>query len=290
MRTTQSLLVEATQKLIELQSHPEWKSQLPIRCPPVLWFGNKNSPKQKILTLGANPSRREFLRDNAARAIDKVGLCADQSLLTYLEQPDNRFHLLRTGAQMAEILASESLQDQIIAGYNAYFSKNPYSGWFGHDRNDSYKVEGFLRGFGASYYDGNAIPLQAIHIDLFPFVTFEDFSQIKGIADVALFADRWAQLLVSGLVETLLPAVLLVFGRTNCDYFAQYIDPSLSDMAWKECLAGKYFVGHSERFRVPVVGLSTNLGNPKGFTAATLRQFGEKVRSAVQKIGIDLTA
>lgn len=282
MRTTHSLLVEATRKLIELHGDPEWANQLPGRCPPVLWFGNEYSPKRKVLTLGANPSRKEFLIDSATRAFEKIRSSGDQSLLSYLERPHNRFRVLYSGEQMADILTSESLQGEIIASYNSYFENNPYN-WFGHNRDNTYKVEGFLRGFGASYYGGDAFQLQAIHIDLFPFATLDDFGQIKAIADTALFANKWAQRLVGRLVEALSPAILILFGRTNCGYFAKYIDPSLSNMGWEPFLSGQYFVGHSERFDLPVVGLSTNLGNPKGFDAATLKKFGEHVQNAVPK-------
>jgi hypothetical protein len=185
--------------------------------------------------------------------------------------------------KMVDILTSESLQDEIIARYNSYFKNNPYD-WFGRNSDNTYRVEGFLRGFGASYYDGNAFQLQAIHIDLFPFATFDDFKQIRAIADAALFADGWAQGLVGRLVEALSPQILILFGRTNCGYFAKYIDPSLLQVGWESFPPAQYFVGHSQRFGLPVVGLSTNLGNPKGFNAVTLKQFGEHLRNAVQKL------
>ncbi len=186
---------------------------------------------------------------------------------------------------MADILTSESLQGEIIASYNAYFKNKPYD-WFGRNCDNAYKVEGFLRGFGASYYDGNAFQLRAIHIDLFPFATCDDFGQIKRIADAALFADQSAQQLVGRLIEALSPVMLILFGRTNCGYFAKYIDPSLSKMDWKSFSPGQYFMDHSKRFDLPVVGLSTNLGNPKGFNATTLKKFGEHVQNAVQKTSI----
>jgi hypothetical protein len=283
MCTSHSLLVKATRKLLELRSDRAWFIQLPSRCPPVLWFGNGSSPKPKVLTFGANPSRKEFLSDSAAQAIEKVRSSGDQSLLSYLEPPDSRLRLLTPVERMADILDSESLRDEIIASYNSYFAGKPYKKWFGHNRDGSYYVEGFLRGFGASYYDGNATRLQAIHIDLFPFVTLDDFGQIKEIADTALFGDGWVPDFVGQLVEALSPEVLILFGRTNCGYFAKYIDGSLSNVGWDRFPSGQYFVGHSEKCGLPVIGLSTNLGNPKGFTAATLKQFGEHVQSALKK-------
>ena len=71
METPQALLLDATCKLVELHDDPKWAAQLPTRCPPVLWFGNATSSKPKVLTLGANPSREEFLSDSSARAIER---------------------------------------------------------------------------------------------------------------------------------------------------------------------------------------------------------------------------
>jgi hypothetical protein len=283
MSPTHSLLIEATRKLIELHSERDWIDQLPTRCPPVLWFGNESSPKRKVLTIGANPSRKEFLWDSSTEATEKIRSSGDQLLLSYREPPDNRFRLLSVAEQMTDILTSESLQSEIIASYNSCFINKPYD-WFGSDRDDTYKVEGFLRGFGASYYDGNASSFQAIHIDLFPFATRDDFKQIRAIADATLFAGGWAQGLVGRLVETLCPQILILFGRTNCGYFAKYIDSSLLQVRWESFPPAQYFVSHSKRFGLPVVGLSTNLGNPKGFNAVTLKQFGEHLHNAVQKL------
>ena len=281
METPQALLLDATCKLVELHDDPKWAAQLPTRCPPVLWFGNATSAKPKVLTLGANPSREEFLSDSSARAIEKVRQSGDQSLLSYLEPPNHRFRVLFRSETLADILNSEKLQGQILTSYNAYFTRNPYKTWFGHNRDNSYKVEGFLRGFGASYYECSAVPQQAIHIDLFPFATLDDFVRIKEMAHAAFFADGWAQRLVGGLVEFLSPTVLILFGRTNCKHFGLYVDRSVSSNPWHSFSAGKYFVGRSKRFDVPVVGLSTNLGNPRGFDALGLRAYGERLRQVV---------
>ena len=281
MQTAHAMLIDATRKLIELHDDPKWATQLPSRCPPVLWFGNATSSKPKVLTIGANPSRREFLSDSSAQAMEKVRQSGNQSLLSYLEPPHHRFRLLSGSERLVDILGSEKLQGEILTGYHGYFTRNPYKTWFGHNRDDSYNVEGFLRGFGASYFD--AVPQQAIHIDLFPFATLDDFLAIKEMAKTAFFADGWAQRLVGGLIEFLSPTVLVVFGRTNCKYFDLYIDRPESSRPWQPFASGQYFVGRSKRFDVPVVGLSTNLGNPIGFTASGLRAYGKHLRQLVDE-------
>ncbi len=280
-----SLLIDASRKLIELHADPNWATELPIRCPPVLWFGNAASSKPKVLTIGANPSRQEFLSDTSAQAMEKVRRTGNQSLLTYREPPDNRFRVLLDGEHLSDILTSAKLQQQIIASYNSYFGGHPYTVWFGHDRDDSYKVEGFLRGLGASYYEGNEALSQAIHIDLFPFATLDDFGGIKALADMSLFSDGWAQSLLSRLVKFLSPEAVVLFGRTNCKYFQSYIDHSATCCFEQSYGEGKYFVCRSERFGVPVVGLSTNLGNPKGFNASELREYGKRIRELMHEAG-----
>ena len=106
--------------------------------------------------------------------------------------------------KLADILTSQPLREEIIQSYNSYFAGNPYKEWFGHNRDNSYKVEGFLRGLRALYFDVNTVPLQGIHIDLFPFATVDDFGAIKETVYAAPFADGWAQRLVSRLIECFL--------------------------------------------------------------------------------------
>lgn len=271
------MLIDATRKLIELRDNPKWATQLPSRCPPVLWFGDATSSKPKILTIGANPSRKEFLSDSSSRAMDKVRRAGDESLLSYLEPPKHRFRILSMSEALADILTSENLQREIIDSYNGYFRRNPYKKWFGHNRDDSYNVEGFLRGFGASYYDWEAVPHQAIHIDLFPFATLDDFARLKEMAQRVFFADGWARSLVGRLIEFLSPTTLIIFGRTNCEYFGQYVDESVSVAPWRPFGSGRFFVARSQRFDVIVVGLSTNLGNPVRFSASDLCAYGSHV-------------
>ncbi len=280
MQAAHPLLIAATQKLIELRRDCKWALQLPDRCPPVLWFGNAASPKPKVVTVGANPSRQEFLRDNAPKAAAKVRQASDHSLLSYLEPPHNRFRVLVARESLEDIQTSSSLREEIIASYNNYFEREPYQSWFGHDREDSYKVEGFLRGLGASYY--GFARLQAIHIDLFPFATVSDFGQIVSMASASLFADGWVQRLVNQLVANLCPQALVVFGRTNARYFRQFIDPAAEKPDWRPFGLGKYHVAHSTQLGAPVVLLSTNLGNPKGFSAKSLREFGSHIGQLIE--------
>lgn len=276
MDEAHALLIDATGKLIALRQSSDWARELPERCPPVIWFGDATSPKPKILTLGANPSRQEFLSDNAPTASMKVHQAGDHSLLAYLEPPHNRFRLLRSDERLADVLASASLREEIIASYNNYFKREPYQGWFGHDRDTSYKVEGFLRGLSASYY--GAAARQAIHIDLFPFATLSNFGRIKAIAVASLFADGWAQRFVTRLAACLRPDAVVVFGGSNFRHFRESIAGVHGKPTWQVYKSGKYFLTTWEPLGIPVVGLTTNLGNPRGFNATELRDFGARVQ------------
>lgn len=277
----QSLLVRATEKLLSLRQQDSWKDELPNRCPPVLWFGNAISTKPIVLTLGANPSRQEYLRDTSKQALGKVRQTNSHELLTYLEPPSNRFRILTATEELPHILHDEQLQSEIIEGYNSYFARNPYTGWFGHPKVNSYKVEGFLKGFGASYYPHSDQPLQAIHIDLFPFATLSDFNALHGIAYQDLFRDDWAASLVRDLITLFQPSTLILFGRSNVDHFGRYVDESTVHTSWRRYGNASYCIGSAAKVGVRFIGLSTNLGNPKGFTAASLKQYGQDIQQEI---------
>ncbi len=275
------LLIEATKKLLWLRQRDGWAKELPNRCPPILWFGNARSQKPKVLTIGANPSRWEYLDNSCRRILDRFKETGDESLLHYLEPPRNRFRVLAVAGESVErILADHRLRSEIIQGYNSYFCKNPYQKWFGHPKEDSYKVEGFLRGLRASYYDTETTPHQAIHIDLLPFATLSDFNKL-GQMTATLFNSCGTKQIVASLKATIRlfrPVLLVVFGRANVKRLAPHIAPSILDLR-KKYKAASYQIGEAEQLGVKVLGLSVNLGNPSfsGFNRADLRKFGSHV-------------
>ena len=275
------MLVEASTKLIMLRHQQQWATELPPRCPPILWFGDAQSSKPKIVTIGANPSRQEYLDDPSEQALQKVRQTGDDSLLRYLEAPHNRFRLLDKTESLSDISKQAQLQFEIIQGYNHYFDHRPYA-WFGKSGDNSYNVEGFLHGLGASYYNHPRMPYVAIHIDLFPFATLSNFTDMLNLADASLFQNGWAQTLVAALINMLNPVSLLIFGKTNVQYFTTYIDRSLIKIPKQHYTKGDYWLGVAEQFSLPVVGLSTNLGNPIGFDKAGLRQYGAHIRQQMK--------
>ena len=275
--TADNLLIEATKKLVWLQQQDRWVKELPKRFPPILWFGNALSSKPVVLTLAPNPSRREYLRDSSQQALDKIHATNDESQLSYLEPPNNRFRLLNADESLRKVLVDRRLRDELVQGYNSYFYGNPYRRWFGCDKEDSYNAEGFLRGLGASYYDVEMLPFQAIHIDLLPFATLSDFNRLKPQAEADLFKTGWASHFVISLVRLFRPMVVVVFGKSNVKHFAEHINASMSSLPWVSFPGARYQLGEAEELGVRVVGLSVNLGNPKGFDSTGLQHFGRHV-------------
>lgn len=278
-KAAHGLLQEAGCKLLELRQKAEWRAELPARCPPILWFGNASTAKPIVLTVGANPSRQEYLDETSESAASKVAQGGDESTLSYLEPPANRFRLLTTRESLEEIETSESLRGEIITGYSRYFILPNHYNWFGKATNP-YNVEAFLRGFGASYYEQRSEAFQALHIDLFPFATLQDFKKLQRLAEADLFRTRWAQQMIARLVALLKPRALIVFGRKNFEHFGDYVDPSVRKFAGGKFERASYWHGTAVTYGVPLVGLSTNLGNPRGFTSVSLGEFGVHVRSA----------
>lgn len=280
MDSARELILDATSKLVELRRLPEWRRQLPERCTPVPWFGHAKSPKRRVLTLGANPSRREFL-DASRHETDLAALTGEHQHLRYLAVP--RLRVLRDDEQLEDLQRSESLQLQAVAALNAYFCTNPYTQWFGTNAADGYRVEGFLQGFGASLYGRELASLAAIHIDLFPFATLSDFREIRGQAEVSLFKNGWATSFLRRLVRALAPEAVVVCGRSNWNCYCEHVDPDAESGSQFGSYGGAhYWIREDGSLAVPVVGVSTNLGNPRGFDGPSLRGFGAEVRRALR--------
>ncbi|MDR0286112.1 MAG: hypothetical protein LBI03_00130, partial [Clostridiales bacterium] len=253
------LLKESAAKLLELQSIADWQNELLLQAPPILWFGNSKSEKPKILTFGANPSRSEFLSKNKE----------------YLVTP--RFYHLSENQTYEDIVKSPQVCESIIASYDSYFETNPYTTWFGNKVKNPYKVEAVLRGMNASYYntpENFEARYQAGHIDIFPFATMSDFSKIKKTTERDILANDWAKNLVDNLIEMLNPDKILVFGLTNVNYFFKYfgIDKGPPERNLCKIWNRTYRNRH-------LIGISTNLGDPRNFSRARLNELGETLNN-----------
>lgn len=280
------LLVEATKKMIELSKEPDLKKELLTKAPPVLWFGDNLTAKNKIVTIGANPSREEFLSENKNISQERIN---NGSSVKYIKEPLNRFKVLANDQDWTNILEDPTLQEEIITSYNNYFRKdkggNPYK-WFGRRSTDnefSYNAEGFINALDASYFEGSR-KYQGLHIDLMPFPTISDFTSILKESETYIFKDGWAKEFLDKLISEINPKTIVVFGRTNLNYLVKFL--GISEKGEEETFSSLTENGHQSSAKYwlfkykdfDVIGLSVNLGNPKGFSKQTLNEFGQEVK------------
>ena len=264
------ILIEAIKKNLELWEKSEWKGELIDIAPPVLWFGNFNSPEENVLTIGANPSRCEFLeRDNER-------VCREP-----LKKP--RFAALRGKEDLKSLLGNKKLLEKIIDSYNSYFEVNPYSGWFGIK--DGGKVEGFVNGLSGSFYKDskNGRRYTAIHTDLFPFATLSNFQKIQRDVERDLFKTGWANKTLSSIVQLIRPKAIVVFAEFNEIQYRRLIrnlwSHELSETfqfrdGKNEPYDIKLTVGKSYE-GIPTALIDLYLGNPIGANICTLNEFGK---------------
>lgn len=222
--------------------------------PPILWFGqlfpsgssaitdfdreNLNG-NNTIITIGANPSWLEYHSSKGA--------------LTLL--PHNKQRLKLMSDKIAEILK----------GYNEYFNSNsnPYTKWFG-------SVEHFLNGMGASYYGTKS--MRAVHIDLFPFATRSDYTDISDMVHPMLMMTGFAQRHLHELIDAIRPKRMVAFGKSTYEALRMFYDPTLPDIASaphtftnsKGTRSYKWI--NTKLYGRDLVALTCNLGNPIGLT------------------------
>ena len=275
----QDILCEATKKLITLSSTTGWNNELLSKALPVLWFGDSKSEKGKVLTMGANPSRWEFLDKSAMKSCTEPyqKSCYENKYLS-----NERFYHLHDKEDYYSILNDIDVRKRIINSFDNYYTNNPYE-WFGSNKIDSYRVEGVLRGLDTSYFESTS-EYSACHIDIFPFATISDFNKIKEITERDVLANNWAKSLVDEIVDCFQPKLILVFGRTNFNYFIKYFNDTAPDelnFKAKKGGKGKCVVWTTKYRNYNVTGVSVNLGNPKGFDASGLRELGNYLRTCL---------
>jgi hypothetical protein len=234
------------------------------------------------VTIGANPSREEFLSENKFKALERI---YKNEPLRYLSGPEIRFKTLNAVQDWNHILHDVKLRDEIIDSYNQYFNRNPYK-WFGKraaGADLAYNVEGFINGLEASFFEGNQ-KYQGIHIDLMPFPTIQDFKDIMSETEKHIFRNNWAKRFLEKLIGEMSPRMMLVFGKTNLQYLQRFLEiPDIGKMHHFSAVTenGQTSKADYWSFRykhLPVIGLSVNLGNPIGFSKKTLLEFGEAVK------------
>jgi hypothetical protein len=162
---------------------------------PVPAFGDPS--KAKVATLGLNPSNLEF--------VDRSG--------KELQGLSRRFHTLNSLGLMRWSDARTSHLGMILDTCRAYFSRNPYNGWFR-------RLDAIIEGTGHSYYDSFA---HACHLDLIPYATACKWTELNRQQRASLLtaaSDTLATILGESTVR-----LLILNGRAVVEHFQTIAGP-----------------------------------------------------------------
>jgi len=220
--------------------------------------------------MGLNPSFGEFFQNQEDAREER-----------YLKSSEQRFYVYQE--KDLENLEDPTVLNSVLQSYDRYFHKNPYTRWFG--RPGGFNVELFINQLDASFYGEKAIG--CVHIDLFPFVTAEKFSDLnRNMFDEAL-SDGWFQEHHQDLISYLKPKCIIAFGRSTVELLNKYFDYAITfDREFKRNNRRYAWYGVSVHSvygaNIPTTGLSVNLGNPRGFTKELLKRFGNRVNQSLK--------
>lgn len=213
------------------------RQELVHRSVPVLWLGQKRD--RPIVTIGTNPTSRYFLNE--------------QAVWQTTAEP--------FGPQSADLLASfqkEAVQQTaVINKYETYFKGGEaYTRWFG--RAGGSKLEGFMNGIGASFYESDP-PL--MHVDAFPFPTLRFMGKIKR-------KEEWLRLpevtdMLDKTLDYLQPSCILLLGKEHRKRFSD-VYPVTYDCTRKvgKYPAARFHIGTHHALGVPVIGLDFKPSEP----------------------------
>ena len=255
-----TLILDTIDELKSLQVI--WKDEF-RDVPPVLWFGNLNEKqtplKGRVLVISANPSRPE--------------------------QPKNNPRIPYSEKWNTELVKVEEL----MKDYNNYFVNNPYKQWFGgNSSNSKGRIEDFLNGLGASFYQSiyKEMSYQAIHIDLLPFSTESTFTTIDNQIMAIGGVPQWINQHLRKMIELINPKLIIINGSSNFTYFNQCIDLNTQpytasynpvELAPNEKSITIWYANKVENVP-PIIATSVNMGSFCFHSKDTLRKLGEEVK------------
>jgi hypothetical protein len=239
--------------LIKRLSDPKLRNANVIRwgC-PVPSFGDLTS--SKVATLGLNPSNREFV-DIEGKELDGAS---------------RRFHTLKSLEldRWADIGAKHLRM--IAESCSAYFSRNPYDGWFR-------KLDRVISGTKASYYDALN---SACHLDLIPYATACKWTELSHRQRSTLFhtaGDTLGLLLKNSPIRILIlngNSVVQNFQKTSgCQLekksmrswsLPRKTKPNVTGIAYQGCI--RSFCGSRLQNEIVVLGFNHNIQSSFGVT------------------------
>lgn len=181
---------ETLSSLLAMLDEPQFsKTNVISWGAPVPSFGDVMS--SRVATLGLNPSNREF--------VDCHG--------NELAGAERRFHTLQSLGIQNWSEATRKHIKLIIESCSAYFTRNPYDGWFR-------QLDHIISGTTASYYDETG---SACHLDLIPFATACKWTELTKEQRSTLLnasANTLAELLRDSSIN-----VLVLNGRSVVEQF-----------------------------------------------------------------------
>lgn len=188
-------------KAVSKWESPELENINLLDACPVLWFGNIDKASDFVMTVGINPSDKEFLDKRNGKL-----LSGDKRRFDYKDfKPQTLFD-----------------------AYNIYFDKNPYTMWFGKKDDAQKGLEAALHYLNASYYDDYTYKYKAVHFDWFPFPTSKKFHDIKKSISFNLVEgtiNELGKLIIDKAIDVLKPRFILSVGLDSWNYFTKYANP-----------------------------------------------------------------
>lgn len=148
-------------------------------------------------------------------------------------------------------------------------------------------AETLLNELDASYLNKCNYKYQALHIDLYPFVTLRDFNKIKSDGIINLNMEQWAKNFLIELINFISPEKIIIHGLANYLHFCHifscntYTTTSFTSNKAKCNLFILNNINNIFSTNIKIVGLSVNLGNPRGFTTQDMKNFGQFVKPLI---------
>jgi hypothetical protein len=268
------LIEEAIRKQFDLRKNNFWRDQIPGRSLPITWFGDITVKLPRIVTLGANPSPSEYLTKDGSYIGDNFGY--------------PRLYVLPRATTLRDAETyMENICSKVYTAQNNYFSPTsfPLTEWFGSVGTG--RLEGFLNGFGASFYISKPGLYHCVHTDLVPFVTRGRFTEIFRENEVKdLFKDGWPQEFLKKVIDFLAPDIVITFGKNTIETLRKEFSvglPPLKSDCWVEIA---YMGGRTMATSVPwagvqLIAVQEYIPGRNGFTANRTQVFslGQSCRS-----------